>query len=88
MGRGHGGPDRVVEVVGQSREVHFVAESLREGVGDALAVVAGPVEPAIDGPLDPTSDRLEERECDEGRDGDGERLALGLALRHADQNGL
>ena len=57
-------------------EVHVVAETAGKGRDRPFAVVAGAIEAAVDGPLHPAADRLEEREDHErgDRDRDGSTL--------------
>ena len=68
----------------ERREVEPIAEPAGEFRNGLLGVVIRPVESAVDGTLDTSPDRLEEREGDQRRCGD----CQGLALRDIGQERL
>src|SRR3990170_8641010 len=61
----------------QGGQVNLVPDPLREQLHRPLTVVASSVKAPVHRRLDTAPDRLEQRERDEGRGRDGERLALG-----------
>ena len=85
-GRMHGPRDRLQDVSLQPVELDRGAQPIGEEGDGPICVHRRPVEPAVDGPLDGSSERLEDRRDDQGRCHDGQVVRLGerreQRLRH------
>src|SRR5690242_17050576 len=75
--RPHGLVHDAHDIVGDGLEVDLIPEAGDEPCRRRLRVRAPPVEPAVDGTLDPPPDWLEDAEGDQGRGGHRDRLLLG-----------
>ena len=82
-GRAKCGVHDSADTFAERDEIDFVPKALREVVRGSLGVVSGPVEAVVDPGLDAPPERLEQGRGEEGRAGDGQRLALGHAAEHA-----
>src|SRR5687767_3275664 len=68
----------------ERRKIKRVAQPLGQAIDDEAGVVASAVEATIDDSLDPSADRLEEREGTQRRN----RHRQGLAVRDSAENAL